>query len=228
MKAMILAAGRGKRMQPLTDKIPKPLLKIGDVTLIEHHLFALAQQGYDEVIINVSHLAQQIMNLLGSGDRYGLEIIYSHEKQGALETGGGILNALPLLGKDPFLVISADIWTNFPFGQFFQHNLGNELAHIVLVDNPVYHLKGDFDLHKNKVLLNGGKRLTYANIGVYHPDLFKNSTPGVFPLGPLLCSAIEKGQVTGEHFAGVWSNIGTVEIWQEVLEQYTQNNHSVS
>lgn len=227
MKAMILAAGRGKRMQPLTDNIPKPLLKIGEFTLIEHQLFALAKQGFQDVVINVAYLAEKIMNLLGTGQRYGVNITYSHEKNGPLETGGGIFKALPLLGEKPFLVLSADIWTNFPFGQFFENDADRGLAHIVLVDNPDYHREGDFSLCENKVMLNGGVQLTYGNIGVYHPEFFKTCEPGIFPLGPLLRRAIETGSVTGQHFQGIWCNIGTVEILNDVIKAHSVQSNTL-
>lgn len=218
MKAMILAAGRGTRMGPLTDNVPKPLLKVGGFTLIEHLLFSLAGNGFRHIVINVAYLGQRIMELLGDGHLYGVEIQYSPEEE-VLETGGGIFNALPLLGSEPFLVVSADIWTDFPYG-LLADIVPQGLAHIVLVDNPVYNAAGDFNLLNAKLVLNGGLRLTYGNIGIYHPDLFKDCKPGRFPLGPLLHSAVQHGMVTGEHYQGEWSNIGTPEILNDVLKKY--------
>jgi len=218
MKAMILAAGRGARMQPLTDKTPKPLLKVGEHRLIEYHLFALAKAGFGDAVINVSHCAQQIMDQLGDGQRYGLKIHYSIEPMdGGLETGGGIFKALPLLGDQPFLVVNSDIQTNFDFATL-KNSLNQALAHLVLVDNPEFHPDGDFYLTNNQVTEHQGTRLTFAGIGVYHPQLFDGCKPGKFPLVQLLHQAIKQQQVTGEHHQGHWLDVGTPNRYQQACQ----------
>jgi MurNAc alpha-1-phosphate uridylyltransferase len=209
MKAMILAAGRGERMRPLTDDTPKPLLRIGGQTLIEHHIHALAQAGFTELVINHAHLGEQIVTALGDGDAYGVEILYSAETPPALETGGGIFNALPLLGDAPFLVLNADIWTDFPLAELPRQIEG--LAHLVLVDNPEHHAQGDFSLSAGQVSQRGPAMLTFGGIGVYSPELFSACTAGAFPLAPLLRQAMDKNRVSGEHYQGSWFDIGTPE-----------------
>ena len=209
MKAMILAAGRGERMRPLTDDTPKPLLRIGGQTLIEHQVHALAQAGFTELVINHSHLGEQIESALGDGDAYGVEIVYSHETPPALETGGGIFHALPLLGDAPFLVVNADVWTDFPLGELPEQIEG--LAHLVLVDNPEHHPQGDFSLSAGQVSQTGPAMLTFGGIGVYSPRLFEGCTSGPFPLAPLLRQVMNAGQVSGEHYTGSWFDIGTPE-----------------
>ena len=208
MKAMILAAGRGERMRPLTDTTPKPLLRAAGKPLIVYHLEALAAAGFAEVVINHAHLGEQIEQFLGDGSRYGLAIHYSHEKQ-ALETGGGIFRALPLLGEAPFAVINGDVWSDYPYSRLRQ--LAVERAHLVLVDNPPQHPTGDFLLHQGRVLEGEGERLTFSGIGVYHPSLFAGCAAGAFPLAPLLREAMRAGAVSGEHYHGRWFDIGTPE-----------------
>jgi len=209
MKAMILAAGRGERMRPLTDDTPKPLLRIGGQTLIEHHIHALAQAGFTELVINHAHLGEQIVAALGDGNAYGVEIRYSPETPPALETGGGIFNALPLLGDAPFLVLNADIWTDFPLAELPRQIEG--LAHLVLVDNPEHHPEGDFSLSAGQVSQRGPAMLTFGGIGVYSPELFSACTAGAFPLAPLLRQAMDENRVSGEHYQGSWFDIGTPE-----------------
>jgi len=209
MKAMILAAGRGERMRPLTDDTPKPLLRIGGQTLIEHHIHALAQAGFTELVINHAHLGEQIVAALGDGNAYGVEIRYSAETPPALETGGGIFNALPLLGDAPFLVLNADIWTDFPLAELPRQIEG--LAHLVLVDNPEHHEQGDFSLSAGQVSQRGPAMLTFGGIGVYSPELFSACTAGAFPLAPLLRQAMDENRVSGEHYQGSWFDIGTPE-----------------
>lgn len=207
MKAMILAAGRGERMRPLTLTTPKPLLRVGDTTLIEHALTQVRKAGITEVVINVHHLGDQIIQHCGDGAVYDLHIQYSIEDE-LLDTGGGIYRALPLLGTPPFLLLSADIWTDFPLQTLTQQSV--EAAHLILVDNPKYHSTGDFGLDKmNRVHRHAVQQLTYGNIGVFHPTLFKNENLSIFPLRSVLFPAIEKGLVTGEHYAGRWYNVGT-------------------
>lgn len=209
MKAMLLAAGRGARLRPLTDQIPKPLLMVGDKSLIAYHLIKLASIGITDIVINISYLAEQIRNTLGNGQQYGVNIQYSYEPE-ILETGGGIYQALPLLGPEPFLVISADIWTAYPFEQLPQKL--TKLAHLVLVPNPDFYPAGDFTCATDGLLgLAKEQRFTFGNIGIYHPDLFAGCLPGHFRLGHLLIEKIKQQQITGEVYHGEWYNIGTVE-----------------
>jgi N-acetyl-alpha-D-muramate 1-phosphate uridylyltransferase len=206
MKAMILAAGRGERMRPLTDHTPKPLLKAGGKPLIVHHIERLAAAGLTDIVINHAHLGAQIEAALGGGGLYGVHIRYSPEDK-ALETGGGILRALPLLGPDPFLVINGDVWTDIDLAA-----LGlapGDLAHLVLVDNPPHNPAGDFALSGGRVFTEGDPRLTFSGVGVYRPELFADCTPGAFPLGPLLRSAMARCLVGGSHHRGIWIDIGT-------------------
>lgn len=216
MKAMILAAGRGERMRPLTDKLPKPLLEVGGKRLIEYHIEALQKAGINEIVINVAYLGQAIIDTLGDGSRYGVSIQYSVENE-ALETGGGIFKALPLLGDAPFLVVNGDIWTDFPFSTLLDE--GVDGAHLVLVDNPLHNLGGDFCLQDGFVESDGEDKLTYSGIGIYHPKLFADKEPGRFPLAPILRDAMSKKQISGEHFSGFWSDIGTPERLKELDQQ---------
>jgi MurNAc alpha-1-phosphate uridylyltransferase len=206
---MILAAGRGERMRPLTDTIPKALLRVGGETLVEHHVQALARAGITELVINHAHLGGQIVQTLGDGAAYGVHIRYSPETGAALETGGGIRNALPLLGTAPFLVVNADIWTDFDFAGL-PHDIGG-LAHLVMVDNPPQHPAGDFSLAAGRLTQRGSAMLTFSGIGVYRPALFEGRTAGAFPLAPLLRRAMDAGHVTGEYYTGRWYDIGTPE-----------------
>lgn len=218
MKAMLLAAGRGSRMRPLTDEIPKPLLPVAGKPLIAHQLVKLATVGITDVIINVSYRAKQIIDALGNGHSYGVHIKYSFEPT-VLETGGGILHALPLLGA-PFLVLSADIWTDYPLEKLLQHPLSSAQAHLVLVDNPNFHPEGDFHLLPNQRLtLNGTPTLTFASLGIYHPSLFESYKSGAFPLSELLRFRITEKKVSGEYYRGSWFNVGTLSELAR-LEQY--------
>jgi len=211
MKAMILAAGRGSRMRPLTDRVPKPLLKVGGKRLIEWHLLRFQQAGFTDIVINQGWLGEQLPAALGDGEKYGLNIQYSDERSSAhpaaLETGGGILHALPLLGDAPFLVVNGDVWTDFDFAQL-QLPAGR-VAHLVLVDNPPQHPKGDFSLQQGSVLEGEQSCLTFSGIGVYHPDLFANSQVGAFPLAPLLRAAMVGQRVSGQYYSGSWYDVGT-------------------
>jgi MurNAc alpha-1-phosphate uridylyltransferase len=208
MKAMILAAGRGERLRPLTDHTPKPLLAAGGRPLIEHTLVALVKGGITDIVVNTAHLGEQIEDYLGDGGRFGARITYSPEGE-ALETGGGILRALPLLGDRPFLVVNGDIATDFPFARLLDQPKG--LAHLVLVPNPPHHSKGDFALAAGLVHDAGPKRHTFSGIGVYRPELFAGCRAGRFPLAPLLRAAMPEGKVSGELYEGFWMDIGTVE-----------------
>lgn len=205
---MILAAGRGERMRPLTDRVPKPLLAVGGQSLIEYHIHGLAAAGIDTIIVNLSYRGDQISDALGNGSRYGVSLLYSDEGEPPLETGGGIYRALPLLGSDPFVVVNGDIWTRYPYASLPQQPDG--LAHLVLVDNPDHHPDGDFFLRDGRVYSEGeGERLTFSGIGVYRPELFEGCSDGPFPLAPLLRQAMAAAEVTGEHFSGEWLDIGT-------------------
>ena len=211
MKAMILAAGRGERMRPLTDTVPKPLLMVGGKALVVHQIEALRKAGFRELVINLGYRGAQICQALQEGRRFGVSISYSQEPQDALETGGGILNALPLLGKTPFAVVNGDIWSDYPFVKLPANPDG--LAHVVLVDNPPQHPTGDFVLQNGKVvdMDKDLPRLTFSGISVLRPELFSACAPGRFPLAPLLYEAIREGAVSGEHYRGAWYDIGTPE-----------------
>jgi len=216
MKAMILAAGRGERLRPLTDTLPKPLLAVGKYCLIEWHILRLSQAGISDIVINLSYLGDKIRKHLADGRRYGVNIAYSEEPDPALETGGGIFNALPLLGSEPFVVVNGDIWTDYPFEQL---SPPQELAHLVLVNNPLHHPGGDFLLQGSQVLAQGeGQRYTYSGIGVYHPQLFAGCQPGRFPLAPILREAMNVGRVTATLYAGRWYDIGTPQRLQAIRE----------
>ncbi|MCP1672976.1 MurNAc alpha-1-phosphate uridylyltransferase [Natronocella acetinitrilica] len=208
MKAMILAAGRGKRMRPLTDQTPKPLLEVGGKPLIVWHLQALAEAGFTEVVINHAWLGQQIPARLGEGSEFGLHIRYSPEGETGLETGGGIYRALPLLGDAPFLVVNGDIWTDMDFTTL--QLAPGDLATLALVANPAHNAEGDFGLYPDGRVGNaGGRRLTYSGVGVFAPALFAGCEPGFFPLAPLLRRAADAGLVGGVHHRGAWEDIGT-------------------
>ena len=218
MRAMILAAGRGERMRPLTDTMPKPLLRVAGQCLIEYHLQRLVSAGFHDIVINHAYLGTQIEQTLGNGHRYGARIAYSPEGDQVLGTGGGIVKALPLLGPEPFLVVNGDVWCDYPFAQLRRPLQG--LAHLVLVNNPPQHLDGDFILINQQVKREGGSRLTFSGIGLYHPDLFAGYTPHPFPLAPLLIEAMHNDQVTGEHYQGIWVDVGTPQRLKQVEEMY--------
>jgi MurNAc alpha-1-phosphate uridylyltransferase len=213
MKAMILAAGRGERMRPLTDTTPKPLLMAGGKPLIVWHLERLAACGFHEIIINHAHLGGKIEAALGNGRAFGLSIRYSPEPPGALETAGGIARALPLLGEEAFLVVNGDVWCDWDFRR--AHALANRLAHLVLVDNPPQHAGGDFCLDGETVRYAAeriGPAQTYAGTGVFSPRFFAGVPDGaVMKLRPLLDAAIARRDLTGEHHAGRWVDVGTPE-----------------
>ncbi|NWL75885.1 mannose-1-phosphate guanylyltransferase [Pseudomonas taiwanensis] len=215
MKAMILAAGKGERMRPLTLHTPKPLVRAAGTPLIEFHLQALVKAGFNELVINHAWLGQQIEDHLGDGARFGLSIRYSAEGE-PLETGGGIFQALPLLGDEPFLIVNGDVWTDFEFSHLRRPLDG--LAHLVLVDNPTHHPHGDFVLENGRVrdAVAGEPSLTYSGIAVLHPRLFEGCQAGAFKLAPLLRQAMAAGRVTGERFAGRWVDVGTHERLAEV------------
>ena len=206
---MVLAAGRGERLRPLTDHTPKPMLLVRGKPLIAWHLEALARAGVREVVINLSWLGDSIREGIGDGARYGLQVQYSQEPPGALEVGGGIAAALPLLGAAPFLVVNGDTFTDLEFTRLSIDPAA--LAHLMLVPNPEHHTRGDFVLNGRAVSDGPGPRLTYSGIGIFRPQLFANHPPGRFPLLPLLRSAIAAGRLTGERYDGRWTDVGTVQ-----------------
>jgi MurNAc alpha-1-phosphate uridylyltransferase len=208
---MVLAAGRGERMRPLTDREPKPLLRVGGKRLIDYHLERLATAGFREVVVNTAWLGDRIEAALGNGEQHGLSIVYSHERPDALETGGGIFNALPLLGPDPFLLVNGDVWIDIDFATLRHAPDEGVLAHLVLVTNPPQHPRGDFRLEDSRVLEGEGTRYTYSGVGIYRPEMFVGCVPGKYPLLPLLRRAIEARALTGELHRGRWSDIGTIE-----------------
>ncbi len=209
MKAMVLAAGRGERMRPITDTVPKPLVRVGGRPLIAWHLAALARAGVREVVINLSWLGEQLRAALGAGADFGLRITYSEEGPVPLETGGGIFRALPLLGPEPFLVLSGDIWTDIDLGGVRLEPEAD--AHLVLIPNPPHHPRGDFGLEGNVVVQRDSERLTYANVGIYRPEFFAGCAAGRFPLLEPLNRAIAARLVRGEVHRGAWSDVGTPE-----------------
>jgi N-acetyl-alpha-D-muramate 1-phosphate uridylyltransferase len=237
MKAMILAAGRGERMRPLTDHCPKPLLKIGDISLIEYHITKLAKVGITDIVINLAWLGDCIKNYLQNGERFGVNILYSCENDGALETAGGIIKALPLLTheNEPFLVVNGDIYIDYDFSSL-PNLTQNQEAHLWLVDNPPHNLLGDFYLtegnvqNKNSINSNAEanvkkQSLTFSGIGLYRPSLFQAYlNEKVMPLAPILQEAMEKQKITGELLAGLWTDVGT----PERLKQLNENIQGIS
>lgn len=215
MKAMILAAGRGERMRPLTDHVPKPLLKAAGKPIIEHTIKQLVAAGFTDIVINHAHLGRQIEDCLGNGRQFGATICYSHEGETALETAGGIINALPLLGDAPFLVVNGDIATDFPYAEL--KNQSVDLAHLVLIDNPEHHQAGDFALDQQGIVSDAGAaKLTFSGIGLYRPELFGTTPAGILKLAPLLRAAMSDRRVSGQHFTGFWMDIGTPQRLQEL------------
>ena len=211
MKAMILAAGRGERLRPITDTLPKPLIPVRGKPLIVRHLGQLAEAGITEVVINVSHLASQIVSALGDGSRWGIAIAWSHEME-PLETAGGIATARALLGDSPFLLVNADVYCDYPFAGLATHDLAGLLGHIVMVPNPSFRPQGDFSLSSGKVGTLLAPRYTYSGIGVLDPRLVDGIAAGSrAPLAPLLKRAAESARLGGELYAGLWSDVGTPE-----------------
>lgn len=220
-KAMILAAGRGNRLRPLTDVLPKPLMEVGGQALIEHHLLALASAGVTDVVVNHAWLGEKIETKLGNGNAYGVHIQYSAEPEGGLETAGGILQALPKLSDHsaPFLVVNGDVLTDYNFAGLAKMVLPDDvLAHLVLVPTPAFKATGDFGLENGRVVAEG--EWTFAGISVLHPSLFDGLTPGVEPLAPLLRQAMAAGKVSGEVYSGLWDDIGTVERLEAARRHY--------
>lgn len=221
MKAMILAAGRGERLRPYTDHTPKPLLRVGGQPLITHLLRALARDGFNEVVVNLAHLGDQIEQTLGDGKAHGVRIQYSRETHGALETAGGIAHALPLLGDAPFLVVNGDLACDYPFARLRHTPPG--LAHLVLVPNPPHKDAGDFwldGLGSHACVSGVGEGYTFSGIGVYRPALFHNLNAEPLRLAPLLRSVMPHRQVTAELHRGYWRDVGTVERLHAVDADY--------
>ena len=204
---MILAAGRGERMRPLTDSTPKPLLRIGGTPLVEYHVKALARAGIDGLVVNLAWQGGKIKDFLGTGSKYGLKITYSDEGTEVLETGGGIYRALPQLGPEPFWLVNGDVYCEFDYAR--RRLQPGILGHLILVPNPDHNPDGDFALDGDRVRRQGRPASTYSGIALLHPELFAEARPGKFPLTPLLIDAMEAGRMTGELFVGEWMDVGT-------------------
>jgi len=238
LRAMILAAGRGERMRPLTDRTPKPLLEVGGKPLIAWHIENLVRAGICELVINHAHLGAQIEKALGGGSRFGANIQYSSEGK-ALETAGGIAYALHLLGDEPFAVINGDIWSDYDFSYLLKHaaalQASGDTAHLVLVNNPPQHLNGDFHLLNGRILPTNDQRLTtndskltFSGIGIYQPGLFAGIPRGsIAPLAPLLRAQIALGKISGEHHQGLWVDVGTPQRLAE-LDTQVRSLHNAS
>ncbi len=213
---MILAAGKGERLAPLTNSVPKPLIEVGGQSLIERHLSTLAAAGFVDVVVNLSHLGHMIEQRITENTSLKIRVTYSREPDEPLETGGGILQALPLLGDSPFLVLNADIWTDHPFD--IDPPRGDALAHLVLTPNPPHHPAGDFTLNDSAIERRSTNPYTYTGIGVYMPELFAGATKKQFSLTPLLFDLAHAGRLTGEVYHGAWFDIGTPQRLDEARE----------
>ena len=214
MIAMILAAGRGKRLRPITETLPKALVEVQGRSLIERHLDTLAEAGIETVVINLGWLGQQIIERVGSGHAYGLKVIYSPEGDDILETGGGIYRALPLLGNGPFLVVNADVYTDMPVPSVSL--VEGDVAHLFLVPTPGYKAHGDFELREGRVIDGVSPELTFSGVALYHPHFFSECGPGRFPLAPMLRQAARAGRVSGSIYGGLWEDVGTPERLEEL------------
>lgn len=209
MRAMLLAAGRGERLRPLTDEIPKSLVEVRGESLLERHLANLHAAGIRTVVINLGWLGDRIVERVGSGERYGLDVLYSQEGENVLETGGGILRALPMLGNEPFLVVNADVYTDMPVPDI--ELADDRLGHLVLVPSPDYRDGGDFDIEDGLIRNGETQRLTFSGVAVYRPALFDGCGPGRFPLAPMLRHAADNGWLSGSVYEGLWADVGTPE-----------------
>ena len=225
MKAMILAAGMGNRMRPLTLHTPKPLLKVGGKPLIVWHIEKLQKMGVQEIVINTAWLGEKLADALGDGSQFGVKILWSHEGEG-LETAGGIINALPLLGNEPFILVNGDVWTTMDFAPLLNVQLQDDLAHLVLVENPVQHPLGDFTLAANKAYTfeqaRSGENLTYSGVAVMHPQMFNGLESGKRPLAPLLKQAMQQEKISAQKLQGVWVDVGTPERLNALDQQIQQ------
>jgi MurNAc alpha-1-phosphate uridylyltransferase len=220
MKAMILAAGRGERLRPLTDTTPKPLLYAGKYRLIEYTIMSLVNAGITDIVINYAHLGEQFPKALGDGSNYGAHIQYSPEIAGGLETAGGIINALELLGDEPFLVVNGDIWTDYPFADLLKIELKPEQScHLVLVMNPEHNPDGDFGLRSGLVTEQSERRYTFSGIAIYRPQMFKDQPISKQPLKPYLLKAIEQNAASGEFYFDNWFDIGTEERLKQLTDR---------
>ncbi|MHA3078667.1 N-acetylmuramate alpha-1-phosphate uridylyltransferase MurU [Acinetobacter sp. ANC 5502] len=229
MKAMILAAGLGNRMRPLTLHTPKPLLEVADKPLIVWHIEKLQKIGVTDIVINTAWLAEKLIAALGTGDQFGVNIHWSNEGEG-LETAGGIIHALPLLGDQPFILVNGDVWTNYDFAPLLQVELGENLAHLMLVDNPVQHPKGDFVLYAQKAYTfeqnQQGEALTYSGIAVISPDMFAGLAEGKRPLAPLLKEAMLQGRISAQKLPAAWVDVGTPERLSDLDRQIRQRQYA--
>ena len=225
MKAMILAAGMGNRMRPLTLHTPKPLLEVGGKPLIVWHIEKLQKIGVQEIVINTAWLGEKLADALGDGSQFGVKILWSHEGEG-LETAGGIINALPLLGNAPFILVNGDVWTTMDFAPLLNVQLQDALAHLVLVENPVQHPQGDFTLAANKAYTfeqaRSGENLTYSGVAVMHPQMFNGLESGKRPLAPLLKQAMQQEKISAQKLQGVWVDVGTPERLNALDQQIQQ------
>ena len=214
MKAMILAAGRGERLRPLTDQCPKPLLPIGGKPMIEHTITALVDNGITEIIINLSYRGEQIRDALGDGKRLGARLSYSDEGVEALETAGGIRRALTFFDEQAFLVVNGDIYTDYPYAELANRSVNT--TYLVLVDNPLHHMQGDFGLNNGLVTEQSDQLFTFSGIGVYNKQLFEHLPDGRYRLAPLLYEAIRAESVHGELYSGIWMDVGNLQRYKAV------------
>ena len=208
MIAMILAAGRGERLRPLTDTIPKALVDVGGRSLLERHLENVKAAGIDDVVINLGWHGEQIVERIGSGERFGLNVVFSQEGDNILETGGGIHRALPMLGNEPFVVVNADVFTDMPLPQSLAPDMS---GHLVLVPTPGHKNLGDFDLVDGRVAVSDSPDLTFSGVAMYRPEFFAACEPGRFPLAPMLRAAAKRGELSGELYEGLWQDVGTLD-----------------
>ncbi len=214
MIAMLLGAGRGERLRPITDTRPKPLVEVRGKTLIDYHLEKVSRAGITDVVINLGWLGDEILAYVGSGERYGVNVVYSVEGSNILETGGGIHKALPMLGSEPFLVVNADIFTEMPLPDGSLDD--NDIGHLVLVPRPSFRDHGDFSLHGDRVSNGEPRDLTFSGVAVYRPEFFANCEPGRFPLAPMLRAAADERRLRGSVYDGLWQDVGTAERLQEL------------
>lgn len=225
MKAMILAAGLGNRMRPLTLHTPKPLLEVANKPLIVWHIEKLQKIGVTEIVINTAWLAEKLIAALGTGEQFGVTIHWSNEGEG-LETAGGIIRALPFLGDKPFILVNGDVWTNYDFAPLLNIELGQNLAYLMLVDNPTQHPQGDFVLYSQKAYTfeqnQQGEALTYSGIAVISPEMFQNLPDGKRPLAPLLKDAMLQGRIAAEKLSAAWVDVGTPERLADLDRQIRQ------
>ncbi len=209
MRAMVLAAGRGERLRPLTDEVPKSLVDVRGKSLLERHLASIGEAGIRTIVINLGWLGEKIVERIGTGDRYGLTVLYSQEGDNILETGGGIHKALPMLGHEPFLVVNADIYTDMPVPDI--QLADDHLGHLVMVPSPDYRERGDFTIEHGLIRNGENPSLTFSGVAIYRPEFFAYCEPGRFPLAPMLREAADNGRLSGSLYNGLWADIGTPE-----------------